>query len=53
MDWINLSQDRKQWRALVDTAMKLRAPYDDGDLSTEALFGSQDELSYTEWVSYL
>jgi hypothetical protein len=24
MDWINLTQDREQWRALVNTAMNLR-----------------------------
>jgi hypothetical protein len=26
MDWINLLQDRDMWRALVNTAMKLRVP---------------------------
>jgi hypothetical protein len=26
VNWINLSQDRDQWRALVDTAMILRVP---------------------------
>jgi hypothetical protein len=26
MDWIDLSQDRDQWRALVNTIMKLRVP---------------------------
>jgi len=25
VDWIRLAQDRGQWRALVDTAMNLRA----------------------------
>jgi hypothetical protein len=24
MDWIHLGQDRDQWRAVVDTVMKLR-----------------------------
>jgi hypothetical protein len=24
MDWIDLDQDRDQWRALVNTVMKLR-----------------------------
>jgi hypothetical protein len=26
MDWIDLIQDREQWRALVNTVMKLRIP---------------------------
>jgi hypothetical protein len=26
MDWIDLAQDRDQWRAHVTTAMKLRVP---------------------------
>jgi hypothetical protein len=27
MDWINLGQDSDQWRALVNTVMKYRIPY--------------------------
>jgi hypothetical protein len=26
MDWIDLAQDREQWRALVNTVMKLLVP---------------------------
>jgi hypothetical protein len=26
MDWIDLAQDKNQWRALVNTVMNLRVP---------------------------
>jgi hypothetical protein len=26
MDWIDLAQDRDQWRALLDTVMNVRVP---------------------------
>ena len=34
MDWIHLAQDRDKWRALVNTAMKLRVPYTVGNSLT-------------------
>jgi hypothetical protein len=30
MDWIDLAQDRDQWRALVNTVMYIQIPYNAG-----------------------
>jgi hypothetical protein len=39
MDWIDLAQDRDQWRALVNTAMNLLAPYVAGKFSSRYTIG--------------
>jgi hypothetical protein len=30
LDWIDMAQEREQWRALVNTVLNLRVPYNAG-----------------------
>jgi hypothetical protein len=39
VDWIDMAQDSDQWRALVNTVMKLRVPYNDGKLLNGCTIG--------------
>jgi hypothetical protein len=40
VDWIELAQGRDQWRALVNTVMKLRVPKNAGNLLNGCTIGS-------------
>jgi hypothetical protein len=47
MDWIEMVQDRDQWRALVNTVMKLRVTYNVGKfLSSCILAASQEGIGF-------
>jgi hypothetical protein len=46
MDWIDLAQDKDQWRATVNTVMNIWAPENAGEfLSNERLAASQEGVS--------
>jgi hypothetical protein len=56
MDWIDLAQDRVQWRALVNTVMNLRIPLNAGKLlsgSTIGSFSRRAQLHGVSLVSYV
>jgi hypothetical protein len=39
MDWIDLAQDRDQWRAFMSTVMNLRVLYNAGKVRSSCTFG--------------
>jgi hypothetical protein len=46
VDWIGLSQDRNRWRALVNSVLNLRIPWNAGKLSSRLTSSSL----YIGWV---
>jgi hypothetical protein len=53
MDWIDLAQDRNQWRALMNTVMNLRAPYNFGKFLSNCIIGASSKGTQLYEVSLI
>jgi hypothetical protein len=51
LDWIGLAKDRKRWRALVNSVLKLRVPWNAGKLSSGLTFSGLSSSAQLHRVS--
>jgi hypothetical protein len=50
VDWIGLAKDRDRWRALVDSVLNLRVPWNAGKLSSGLSSSVQLQVSYSTTI---
>jgi hypothetical protein len=53
MDWIDLAEDRDQWRALVNTVMNLWVPCNTGEFLSRCTTGGFSRRTQLHEVSYV
>jgi hypothetical protein len=52
MEWIDLAQDRDQWRALANTVMNLRIPQNTGTFLSSCIIGGFSRRAQLQEVNW-